>query len=195
MLSKQKNKLCYLKERLSDEEGATLIMMPFIIVLAFSFFMLMFNVMWMSQNRYHIQLMCDSATRAGTQAVEYSYAVRERTGHGYGDYHVYSELNEDRADANVNKILDAYKNDINGFIMEEVHINESGTTSPVWNSRIFEYEDESITSEKQYQNGVVNLRIKAKIPMVEPEMFGADKMTEIEHSSQSVARGSVTEIR
>lgn len=185
----------YMKERILDEDGATLVLMPFIVVIAFSFFILMFNVMWSSQNRYHIQLMCDSATRAGTQAVEYSYAVRERTGHGYGDYHVYTELNEGTADNNVKMILDAYKDDINGFQMDEFHINESGTTSPVWNSRIFDYETESINSEKQYQNGVVNLRIKAKIPTIMPEMFGGDKQMEIEHFSQSVARGNVTDIR
>ena len=185
----------YMKERIKDEEGATLMIMPFIMVLAMSFFMMMFNVMWLSQNRYHVQLMCDSATRAGTQAVEYSYAVRERTGHGYGDYHVYTELNKSKANSNVNKILNAYKDDINGFTLEEVHINESGTTSPVWNSRIFEYEDEAINSEKQYQNGVVNLRIKAKIPAVAAATYGGNDTMEIDHFSQSVARGSVTDIR
>lgn len=195
MNDSKKNVFYHIKNRMRDEEGATLLLMPFVVVLAMSFFMMMFNVMWLSQNRYHTQLMCDSATRAGTQAVEYSYAVRERTGHGYGDYHVYTELNKSKANSNVNKILDAYKNDIKGFELEEVHINESGTTSPVWNSRIFEYEEEAINSEKQYQNGVVNLRIKAKIPAVSSAMYGGDDTMEIEHFSQSVARGTVTDIR
>ena len=186
------------KEVLMDESGGTvLIMAPYMIGLMFLFMVLFINSMILATKKNQIQIMADSASRAGALAIEKSYAVRERTGYGLNDYHVYNELNEARAKELAGRVLEAYEPRLRGITVEEVEENPSGDgyTFPVWNNRRFRYEEKTLTSQKQYKNGNFSLRVKARLEAVAKGFFGGIlDQVEIDIYSQSTSRGTVTGI-
>lgn len=177
-------------ERISEEDGAVTIMAIAFVFIGMILLMFLIDMMWLCHNRYQVQLMCDAATRAGTLAVEKFYAVRERRGYGLGDYHVYTELDPDEADRNAAKIIEAYKPDFSKIKIGDYYINEKGTDSTVWNNKTFSYEVKPLSKEKQYLNGVVNIRLEATHTFLIPDVSGHQKV-QTENRAQSVANGSL----
>lgn len=189
-MDKQERNTTHLRERISEEEGGATIMAMAYVFLGAILMLFLVDMMWLCHNRYQVQLMCDAATRAGTLAVEKSYAVRERSGHGLGDYHVYTELDPDEVDRNVEKIIEAYKGDFSKIQIGDYYINEKGTNSTVWNNKTFSYEEKPLSKEKQYLNGVVNIRLEATHTFLSPDISGHQEV-QTENRAQSVANGSL----
>lgn len=181
-------------EKLQNEDGVISLIIPTTILWLMMLFFMVWNLMYASGNRYHVQLMLDSASRAGSLAVKYSYGIKERNGHGLDNYHVYTELDEAQADQNALSVIEEYKNDMIGIHIDEVEMNPSGITSPIWNYRRFKYDEREISHKKQYKNGNFTVRVRGKVDCIGLEFLHLDKDIPIEMYSQSVAKGKVTGI-
>lgn len=182
---------------LKNEDGGTvLIMAPYLVGIMFLFLVLYVNGMTFAMKRNQAQIMADSASRAGALAVSKTYAIRERKGHGYGDYHVYSELEASRAKELANRVLDSYEPLLKGVVITKIQENPSdGYTFPVWNSRRFSYEEKPLSYEKQFKNGNYSLKLNLKFNAVTKGFFsGVMDTAETEIYSQSSARGQLTGI-
>lgn len=184
------------KARMEDEKGAaSIILFPAICILAIMMLSMLFNVMWLSQNKYHTQLMLDSASRAATLAVGYTYVVDERKAGqeylGLDGYHLYLELDEKEAKQNANKIIERYKPDLGKVTIDSVEFNPNMTPSYVWNSNSRKYEIRSLTEERQYKSGNFSIKAKVTIPTIGSDMYGGTPTITIEPFSQSLAKGKV----
>lgn len=186
-----------IKGILTEEDGGTvLIMGPYLMVSMFLFLVLFINSMVFATKRNQLQIMADSISRAGTLAVEKSYAVRERTGHGYGDYHVYVELKEDKARELAGRMIEAYEPILEGVTITRIEANPTGPfTFPVWNSRRFRYEERPLTYEKQYKNGNFSVKLSARLDAATKGFFGGVMdVADTEVYSQSMAIGQLIRI-
>ncbi|XBX10720.1 hypothetical protein QMP26_41200 (plasmid) [Enterocloster clostridioformis] len=189
-----------MRERLlqiiKDKSGGTVVVMaPYMVLMIFLTMVLFINHMVLATKRNQIQIMADSASRAGALAVEKSYAVRERTGYGLGDYHVYNELNEEHAKVLSRMVMEQYEPLLSGITIERVEENPVGFTFPVWNNRKFRYEEKPLSSQKQYKNGNFSLRIQAKLEAAAKGYFGGVMDTvDIDVYSQSTAKGTLVGI-
>lgn len=189
-----KGRICRLMKE--EEGGIILIMAPYLVGIMFLFLVLYVNGMTFAMKRNQAQIMADSASRAGALAVGKTYAIRERKGHGYGDYHVYTELEASRAKELANRVLASYEPLLKGVEVTRIEENPSeGYTFPVWNSRRFRYEEQPLSYEKQFKNGNYSLKINVKIDAVTKGFFsGVMDSAEAEVYSQSTARGRLTGI-
>lgn len=186
-----------LLEVLRDDSGGTvLIMAPYMIGIMFLFMVMYINGMILATKKNQMQIMADSASRAGALAVEKSYAVRETTGHGYKDYHVYNELNDEKARELSGRIIEQYQSHVlKGVTVTQTEENPVGYTFPVWNNRKLRYEEKPLSSQKQYKNGNFSLRVFARLDAAAKGLFGEVMDTvDIEIYSQSTSRGAVTGI-
>lgn len=179
-----------------DSGGTVLIMAPYMIGIMFLFMVMYINSMVLATKKNQIQIMADSASRAGALAIEKSYAVRETTGHGYNDYHVYNELNDQRAKELSRHIIEQYQSHIlKGVTITQTEANPIGYTFPVWNNRKLKYEEKPLSSQKQYKNGNFSIRVYAKLDAAARGFFGGVMdAVDIELYSQSTSRGVVTGI-
>lgn len=180
----------------SDDGGTLLVMGPYLMVSMFLFLVIFINSMVFATKRNQLQIMADSASRAGTLAVAKSYAVRERTGHGYGDYHVYVELDGEKARSLAAKVLDAYEPILHGVTVTRIEVNPTDHyTFPVWNSHKFQYDEKPLSYEKQYKNGNFSLKVAAKLEAATKGFFGgAMDVADVEVYSQSTAIGRLIQI-
>lgn len=184
------------KARMEDEKGAaSIILFPVICVIVTLMLSLLCNVMWLSQTKYHTQLMLDSASRAATLAVGYTYVVDERKAGeeylGLDRYHLYLELDKEKAKENANKIIECYKPDLGKVTIDSVTFNPNMTPSYVWNSNRRKYEIRSLTEERQYKSGNFSIKAKVTIPTIGSDMYGGTPTITIEPFSQSLAKGKV----
>lgn len=182
---------------LADDSGGTvLIMGPYLMLGMFLFLVIFVNHMVFATKRNQVQIMADSMSRAGALAVQKSYAVRERTGHGYGDYHVYVELEERKAKELAARVMEAWEPVLKGVTVTRVEENPVGEyTFPVWNSHKFRYEEKPLSYEKQYKNGNFSVKITARLDALMKGYFGGvmDDV-DIEVYSQSGSRGQLLRI-
>ena len=183
-----------LKTLLHEETGGAItIMFPFLVVISVMMFALMMNMMNWNSKRNEIQVMADSASRAGALGVSSSYAVKERSGHGFDDYHVYFELDKEEADSLADVVLNAFGSKITGTEIIDIEKNPVYTYKfPVWNSNTFSYDQRSLSSEKQYKNGNYSVLINSEIDSVWPKLLGVPEKLNVKIYSQSTARGKVT---
>ena len=203
----------YLKTLLSDERGAfAMAVFPGLMVVSFMLFVLVCNVMLWDTQINELQIMADSMSRAGACAVSKTYAVKERTGHGYGDYHVYNELYSRKfydeqgtakrsADENATIVLREFQNYNRS---RGIEVDESSITfNPVgpdyinaeWSAAEFKYVYKpNMLAKQQYKNGNFSCVFKASIGGVWTNMIGlgTNKRLDVLTYSQSMAHGTVT---
>lgn len=186
-----------LKNFIDDEAGdGLLVLYPYIALIGVMMFSLVFNVMLWNLEKNGIQIMADSASRAGAVAIKKSYAIRERTGHGLDDYHVYTELNEAEAEQLADKVINTYTKHLKLAEVTQVQKNPvENFTFPVWNSSTFQYDDRSLSTQKQYKNGNFSIHVKGKVKSVWHGLLGVKEELDVEIYSQSAARGKVTGVR
>lgn len=186
-----------IREILEGEEGDGLIVMfPFMVLLGVMMFALLLNFMLWNSEKNGLQIMADSASRGGAVAISKSYAIRERTGHGLDDYHVYTELNEAEAEQLSEKVIEAYTKHLKLATVTDVQKNPvENFTVPVWNSNMFRYDEQPLSTEKQYKNGNFSVYVKGKVKSVWHGLLGVKEELDVEFYSQSAARGKVTSVR
>ena len=185
-----------LKKFLKDEDGGMiLVMFPGLVIIGMMLFAMMFNIMFLSYNRYHTQLMIDAASRSGVIAVDKSYAIKERAGHGMEDYHVYTELDPHESIKNADEIMNCYENDMYGVTITSKEYNPSDLESPVWNSRTFQYDEKLIPPKKQFKNGSLTIRVTGEMKTVGNGLINNGDNVGLSGFSRSSARGQVTGIR
>lgn len=181
-----------------DERGGAIIILgPYLVGIMFLMAVLFLNSLIFSYKKDRLQILADSASRAGALAVSKSYAVRERTGHGYDDYHVYTELDSTRAIDLSTRIVDDSRSKSKGIELIEIEENPSGDYMfPVWNNRRFCYEDKNLNTVRQYKNGNFSIRLLANVETPIKGFFGGIMdARNIEIYSQSMAKGKVIHIR
>lgn len=183
-----------IKALLHDESGGSILtMFPFLIVLSVMIFALEMNMMNWNSKKNEIQVIADSASRAGALGVSASYAVKERQGHGFDDYHVYIELDKEESNSISNIVLNGIDQKIAGTKILSIEKNPVYSYQfPVWNSKTFSYDQRSLSTEKQYKNGNFSVLIRAEINSVWPKLLGVPEKLNVKVYSQSTARGKVT---
>jgi len=181
---------------MADETGdGLLVLFPVLALLGMMMFALMMNFMIWNTEKNGIQIMADSASRAGTVAISKSYAIRERTGHGLEDYHVYTELNEAEAENLSEQVIEGYKKHIKLAEVTQVDYNPvENFTFPVWNSNTFRYDNRPLSTKKQLKNGNFSVYVKGRVKSIWPRLLGVKDELEVEIYSQSAARGTVTSV-
>jgi len=186
-----------IREIIEDETGDGLVVYFMLMsVISFMMLCLMLNFMNWNSERNGLQIMADSASRAGTVAISKSYPIRERNGHGLADYHVYTELNQAEAGDLSDLVIDSYTKKLKLAEVTKVEKNPiGGFTVPVWNSKTFQYDERSISTQKQYKNGNFSVLVEGKIKSIWPGLLGVKEELDVEVYSQSAARGKVTDIK
>ena len=209
-MKKAKNVLLTL---LSDERGAfAMSAFPGVMVICFTLFVLVINVMLWDVQINELQIMADRMSRAGACAVSKTYAVRERTGHGFGDYHVYNELFSRKfydeqgtakrsADENANIVFEEFQNYTRN---RGIEVDEASLTyNPVgdefinaeWSAAEFKYVNKpNMLAKQQYKNGNFSCVFKASISGVWTNVIGlgVGRKLDVWTYSQSMVHGTVT---
>lgn len=187
------------KKMLLEEDGATVVFMPMMVILFMLMFTMMINVMHLSMSKRKVQFMADSATRAACTAVKQSYAIKELPGSGKDSYHVYIELEPAQADSNAQKILDAYAPDVPSYSITSKSLNPwySSATgnyypSPLWSSSRQQYYYKLVSRKRQLQNGVYQMELVGNLKTTGGQLLGLPKELKIQTFSQSRASGQVT---
>lgn len=175
----------------NEEGGFTLLMLPVILVTGTLIVALIFNIMIMNGKKNEIQIMADSATRAGSLAVKYSFAVKERSGHGWGDYHVYTQLDENLAKELSSQVIQEFQHHSPTLIIDSIEENPIGFKVPVWNSRNFNYDEKVLSPDKQYKNGNFSMLVNGRVDGVWGGLLGIPNEIPIKIYSQSSARAKV----
>ena len=211
MINKKAMRLC--KDLLSDERGvfATAVF-PGVMVICFMLFVLVINVLLWDVQKNELQIMADCMSRAGACAVSKTYAVKERTGYGFGDYHVYNELysrkfRDDQgtakrsADEDAEMILREFQNynRSRGLDVDESSIvyNPVGGDflNAEWSAAEFKYVwKPNMMAKQQYKNGNFSCLFKASINGVWTNVIGlgVGKRLDVWTYSQSMVHGTVT---
>lgn len=181
------------KALIQDESGsATITMLPFLVVIGVMMFIFVMNFMLWDSRKNELQIMADMASRAGALAVDTSYAVKERSGYGLDNYHVYIELEKEEADSLADSVFDSFDK-ISRAEINNIEINPvESFLFPVWNSRTFSYDQRSLSKDKQYKNGNYSVLINAQVECVWPKLIGIPEKVNVSVYSQSTAKGKVT---
>ena len=169
-----------MRKYLDDESGTVTLLFPGLLVVMFLMMVLVFNIMIWNSQRNDMQIMADCMSRAGATAISKTYAVRERTGHGLQDYHVYNELYSGKyrdiqgtakraADEDADIIYREFKkyNENHGWEVNELSIeyNPEGEKwlNAVWNPKLFAYETKpNLIGKEQYKK----VRLMAAAPVL-----------------------------
>ena len=201
-----------MKKYLNNDRGSVTILFPGLLVVVFLMMVLVFNIMIWNSQKNDMQILADCMSRAGASAVAKTYAVRERTGHGLEDYHVYNELYSGKyrdkkgtakraADEDAEIIYREFVkyNGEHGWEVNELSIqyNPEGEQwlNAVWNPSIFDYEIKpNLIGKEQYKNGNFSCTFDGKVTGIWMNAFGAGRNRDLELKfySQSMAHGTVT---
>lgn len=201
-----------MRKYLDDESGTVTLLFPGLLVVMFLMMVLVFNIMIWNSQRNDMQVMADCMSRAGATAISKTYAVRERTGHGLQDYHVYNELYSGKyrdiqgtakraADEDADIIYREFKkyNENHGWEVNELSIeyNPEGEKwlNAVWNPKLFAYETKpNLIGKEQYKNGNFSCVYDGKVSGIWMNAFGTGtgRDLELKFYSQSMAHGTVT---
>ena len=178
---------------IKDESGgATITMLPFLVVLGVMMFALEMNVMLWDSRKNELQIMADMSSRAGAMGVSTSYAVKERNGHGLDNYHVYVELDKEEANTLAERVYDSFDR-ISRAEINSIEINPvESFLFPVWNSKTFSYDQRSLSKDMQYKNGNYSVLINAQVKCVWPKLIGIPEKVNANVYSQSAVNGKVT---
>lgn len=181
------------KALIQDESGgATITMLPFLVVLGVMMFALVMNVMLWDSRKNELQIMADMTSRAGAMGISTSYAVKERNGYNLDNYHVYVELEKDEADSLADSVYNSFDR-ISRAEINSIEINPvESFLFPVWNSRTFSYDQRSLSKDKQYKNGNYSVLLNAQVECVWPKLIGIPEKVHTNVYSQSTAKGKVT---
>ena len=184
-----KKLLLKIKEFRKNEEGSALLAtLPFMIILFVTFLALVFNVAVLTYKRQQLQIIADSASRAGTLAIREEYAVKESN----GKYHVYIELDEDKADANATRVIEESKRYLKGAQINSYAFNPEGSNFvyPEWSSKAHKYNEKPLSTHKQYFNGNFSVLMDSDAHGVWEDLLGLGHKFDITTYSSSAARGS-----
>ena len=177
-----------IKEFIFDDEAMGItVAAPWIIFLCFLLMVLVFNLLLWHLQKEQLQIVADSASRAGTLAVAKEYATREG-----GQYHVYVELDPGEANSNAAEVVDAYRDVLGPTDIEYVAYNPSiaGVTYPVWSQRTRSYFQSPLSPYDQYFNGNFSVYLRGRIRGIWANALGLSDNFDIQTFSSSHARGS-----
>lgn len=181
------------KALIQDESGgATITMLPFLVVLGVMMFALVMNVMLWDSRKNELQIRADMVSRAGALGVSTSYAVKERNGYDLNNYHVYVELDREEADSLADSLYNSFDK-ISRTEINNIEINPvESFLFPVWNSKTFSYDQQSLSKDMQYKNGNYSVLMNAQVECVWPKLIGLPEKVNANVYSQSAAKGKVT---
>lgn len=177
-----------------DEDGdAFVVAAPFVCLVMFMMMALLFNAGMLAQKRHEVQIMADSAARAGTLAVDRTYAVRDAFG-----YHVYTELDPRQAQENALSVIDAYMEanypSGKGLAVYGMSANDTGShTYPEYSSRDGEYHERHMTRQQSYYNGSSSVELYARVPGIWTDILGMRERYDIKAYGCAQAGGNAVD--
>lgn len=187
-----------LKELLHDENGdAIIIMTPCMLIVAMMLMMMVLSMQqWLYQKR-QIQVAADSASLAGTLAVEKDVIYRFQTGRGKESYHVATYLNESEANENARRVFEEHEKYFVHNTVTNVQYNPSYTVPlTVWNKKTHVYETKYETSLEQYRNGCETLVVDGTVRGIFEDLIGqSSDVHKVNIVSQSQIFGDVSRVK
>ena len=174
--------------RKDETGGALLVATPFFTVLFMLLVALIFNVAIWLERRQELQYIADSASRAGTLAIDKKFPVYESN----GKYHVYCMLDPSKAQSYADKVLNASKANLKGIEITKEQKQPSGYKSPEWSSYDHKYHDKYLTVKEQYQNGDFAIYLEADVEGVWTKFLEVDKEITVKAYAQAMASGTAS---